>query len=268
MMPDTTQSTSHTLYRIQTALQRGQMVLHYQPQVELRSRDLVGLEALIRWHSPEKGLLGPLDFLPDVGRLGLSDALGYWVIEEACSQVHHWIGNGLPPMPVAVNISSGMFNDETLVPFLDSLLRRLSLEPRLLELELTERLFLMETATFGHQFMRLRDIGVHLAIDDFGTASTSLPGLMRFPVHRLKIDQSIIARSTCDEETGDLVFAIVKMGHALGLNVLAEGVETEEQAALLKEAGCDEAQGFLFSPALPAGQIGDMLRNVSQVRTK
>ncbi len=239
-------------YGLREALAHHQFELHYQPQINLSSAQVIGAEALIRWRHPHNGMQPPAQFIAIAEQTGLIVEIGEWVIEEACRQAMEWQKNGLPPLSIAVNVSAVQFRRGNLDKVIIKALERTGLEPRLLELELTESILLEDIDHLLAQLDVLKQLGVKLAIDDFGTGYSSLAYLKRFNIDRLKIDQSFVRDINTDPNDAAIVRAIVQMAHTLNLEVIAEGVEDEAMLKHLRESGCDEVQGYLFSKPLPA----------------
>ncbi|HZQ87444.1 MAG TPA: EAL domain-containing protein, partial [Acidimicrobiales bacterium] len=237
-------------------LENGELVLHYQPKIDLATRKIVGAEALVRWDHPEEGLLLPGHFVPLAEQSGLVVSLGETVLNAACDQQREWQQEGLRIVPVSVNVSARQFR-HGVVDLTASVLRRTGLDPRYLELELTESAAVDSLELTAAALAELRELGVSCSIDDFGTGYSSLSYLSRLPIDSLKIDKAFIqAQSLAD---ASIVAAIIAMAHSLGLKVVAEGVETEAQLAYLAEKRCDEVQGFLFSKPVPAEEFRRML---------
>jgi len=234
------------------ALERGEFLLHYQPRVDLVSGEITGFEALVRWRHPHKGLIPPDRFIPVAEETGLILPLGAWVLREACTQAVAWARQGLDPGSMAVNLSARQFRSPDLVDKMAGILRETGLAPGGLELEITESMVASHVEQAIATLDRLKALGVRLAIDDFGTGYSSLSQLKRFPVQVLKIDKSFIAGIPSDPDDATIVTAILSMAHAMHLDVVAEGVETEAQLAFLRRHGCDEMQGYFFSKPLPA----------------
>jgi EAL domain-containing protein (putative c-di-GMP-specific phosphodiesterase class I) len=246
------------------ALQRGELALFYQPQVELSTRRMIGAEALIRWRHPDLGLVPPCRFIPLAEETGLIAPIGEWVINEACRRNKAWQNRGLPPIRISVNVSARQFRDGTLTDVVAQALAASGLAAAWLELELTESL-LMDDREGGARTMReLRALGVSLAIDDFGTGYSSLSAVKTFPISRLKIDRSFVEGLPDNADDAAVAGAVIALGRQLGLEVIAEGVETEEQAAALAASGCDEAQGYLFSKPVPVEEFEGLLRTRSR----
>ncbi|WP_374316663.1 EAL domain-containing protein [Aquabacterium sp.] len=237
------------------ALEAGQLMLHYQPRVDARSGDILGVEALLRWHHPEMGAISPLTFIPLAEEIGLIIELGAWVIEEACRQLAQWRAQGLTSLTMSVNLSAYQLRDPGLVQTLAESLARHHIPPHVLELELTESA-LMDGAEANLRTMHsIRALGVGLSVDDFGTGYSSLNYLNRFPLDKLKIDRSFVHDMLHDPTHRAITQAIIGLGHTLDLSVVAEGVETEEEAEALRSARCDELQGFLYSRPMPGDAL-------------
>lgn len=245
---------------LRRALERGEFLLHYQPQVGVRGGRLVGVEALVRWRGVDGRLVPPDEFIPLCEETGIIVPLGEWVLREACEQGRRWHRQGLRDMPVAVNISARQFLQQDLVRLVGEVLRDTSLPPSLLELELTETVVMRDAEAAAEVLRELRSRGVRISIDDFGTGYSSLSNLRRFPLQALKIDQSFVGGCTVDPDDAAIVKAILSMARSLKLSVTAEGVETREQLALLRRHGCHAAQGFLFGRAMEAGEVAEMAK--------
>ncbi|WP_144006761.1 bifunctional diguanylate cyclase/phosphodiesterase, partial [Pelomonas sp. KK5] len=233
------------------ALRAGQFELHYQPQVSLGDGQVIGAEALIRWRDPVRGEIPPGQFIPVAEESGFIAPIGDWVLQKAVEQAARWWRAGRR-MPVSVNVSALQFQQPRFVEFVDRTLAAARLPPELLELELTESILVRDADEALRRLERLSALGVGMSIDDFGTGYSSLAYLKRFPIQRLKIDRSFVRGLPGDASDAGIVNAIVQMGNALNLNVIAEGVETEAQRDFLARCGCDEFQGFLFARALDA----------------
>jgi len=237
------------------AVSNGEFLLYYQPQIEVSSRRLVGLEALIRWRHPEMGWVPPLRFIPVAEETGFINQIGRWVLEEACRQQRAWQADGLSIVPIAVNLSALQLQKGDFAEQLDALMSPTGLDPAFLELELTETAVMRDAGRMAEMLQKLRERGIRFAIDDFGTGYSSLGRLRRFPVDKLKIDQSFIRDVTGTEDNATITRAIIALAKQLRLKVLAEGVETAEQFEFLEEAGCDEVQGYYFSRPVPAAEV-------------
>ena len=241
------------------ALERREFELHYQPKIDLKSGKITGVEALIRWRHPERGLIPPAEFIPIAESCGLIVPIGRWVLREACTQAREWQGAGLPQIPVAVNISSVEFRDKNFLENLRATLNETGLEPRHLELELTESVLMQHVESTAFVLGELRAMGVQLAVDDFGTGYSSLSYLSQFPINSLKIDRSFVQGITSERDDAPIISAVINMGRSLRQRVIAEGVETREQLAFLQSRGCDEAQGYYFSRPVAAEQFAKLL---------
>jgi diguanylate cyclase (GGDEF)-like protein len=242
-------SRMHLDHAMRQALAQGRFRLHYQPQVEIGSERIVGAEALIRWRDPELGEISPGEFIPVAEETGFIVPIGAWVLQQAVKQAAAWQASGLPTV-VSVNVSALQFQQPGFVDGVAGVLREAGLAAQWLELELTESILLQDAQDAMLRLQALAQLGVKLAIDDFGTGYSSLAYLKRFPIGRLKIDRSFISGLPNDESDAGIVRAIISMGRALRLQIIAEGVETLAQRDFLQQAGCDMFQGFLYSPAL------------------
>ena len=245
---------------LRRALERQEFVLYYQPKIDLHSNRIVGAEALIRWQHPERGLLGPSHFMDIAEDCGLILPIGRWVLREACLQARAWRQAGLPPIAVAVNTSALEFNAPDFLETIRITLEETDLEPRYLELELTERVLMRDAAFTNSVLHALAELGVKLAIDDFGTGYSSLSYLSQFPIGTLKIDQSFVNRMTSNPEHATIVSAVISMGKSLKLRVIAAGVETPEQYAFLLAQHCDEGQGYYFGRPMVAETLAPLLQ--------
>ncbi len=244
---------------LRRAIEQQQFVLHYQPQINLGSLELVGLEALLRWQHPQQGMVPPCQFIPLAEETGLITPIGTWVIEEACRQMAAWRCEGLPLIKVAVNLSSRQLRPD-LPQAVRATLERHGVEPCWLELELTESMLMHDSEEVIAMMLALREIGVTLSLDDFGTGYSSLAYLKRFPISKLKIDQSFIRGIPADPKDMAITRSIINLAEFLELNVLAEGVETEEQSVFLLQAGCHQVQGYLFSRPLASDVLAAWIR--------
>jgi len=248
----------------QQALERGEFVLHMQPQIDLQSGRVAGAEALVRWDDPLRGLIPPGQFIPVAESSGFIVPLGQWVLREACRQAAGWGQSQGQPIGVAVNISAIQFKRGDLVQTVTEALESSGLAPQLLELELTESTLLNQTENVLKTLQHLRELGVRLSIDDFGTGYSSLAYLKRLAVNKLKIDQSFVRNLADDAEDAAIVRAIIDMAHSLNLLTVAEGVETGAALACLRQYGCDEAQGYFFARPLPGDEFLDFLASHPQ----
>jgi diguanylate cyclase (GGDEF)-like protein len=243
------------------ALEQRQLELHYQPQVSLRTGAIIGAEALIRWRHPERGLVSPAKFIPVAEASGLIIPIGDWVLAQACAQAQAWRNAGLQPLRISVNVSAHQFNEGKLVQKVSAALKQTGLGPEWLKLEITESLLMQEVEHSIAIMKDLTGLGVHLAIDDFGTGYSSLSYLKQFPISELKIDQAFVRELSEQSEDAAIVRTIIALCQNLRLSVIAEGVETEEQACFLRQTGCDEMQGYYFSRPLPADEMANLLRS-------
>lgn len=245
---------------LRRALERHEFVLHYQPKVDLQSDSIVGVEALIRWQHPERGLLLPTHFVSIAEDSGLILPIGRWVLREACLQARVWLQAGLPPITVAVNTSALEFRAKDFLDNVRATLADTLLEPRYLQLELTESVLMRDAESTGRVLHALAGLGVKLAIDDFGTGYSSLSYLRRFPIDTLKIDQSFVSHMTSNTDDATIVSAVISMGKSLRQRVIAEGVETPEQHAFLMAQFCDEGQGYYFGRPMAAEALANLLK--------
>ncbi|HXM78361.1 MAG TPA: EAL domain-containing protein [Thermoanaerobaculia bacterium] len=246
--------------RLRQAIQNEELVVYYQPIVDLETNRIRSAEALVRWQHPDLGLLPPLEFISLAEVSGLIVPIGEWVLETACSQVRVWHRNGFPEITVAVNLSARQFQQADLVSRIVEALRVSGLPPESLELEITESNAMQNAEISISTLQDLKNLGVHLSMDDFGTGYSSLNYLKRFPIDRLKIDQSFVRDVTHDPDDAAIASAMIAMAHNLHLSVVAEGVETEMQLAFLREQRCDEMQGYLFSPPVEPERFEELLR--------
>jgi diguanylate cyclase (GGDEF)-like protein/PAS domain S-box-containing protein len=245
--------------QLRYALERQELLLHYQPKVNLKTGAITSVEALVRWQHPERGLLLPGQFLSIAEETGLIVTIGHWVLREACRQMREWLDAGVHAVPVAVNISSLEFRSEQFSEGVQAALKSACLDPRYLELELTETVLMRHAETTAHALGQLKAIGVRLAIDDFGTGYSSLSYLTRFPIDALKLDQSFLHDMNVISDDAIVVSSVVAMGKSLKHRVIAEGVETLEQLEFLQAIGCDEGQGYYFSRPVAAQQFAMLL---------
>lgn len=237
---------------LRQTLERKELLLYYQPQVDIATRQIVCAEALLRWNHPELGMLNPMHFIPLAEETGLIIPIDEWVLETACAQNKKWQDAGHAPLCVTVNLSAHQFQQPNLSETISEVLRRTGLDPRWLELEITESTAMQNIDTTIPNLTKLTEMGVTVAIDDFGTGYSSLSYLKKLPIQKLKIDKSFISGLTIDPDYEAIVNAVIAMAHTLKMRVVAEGVETEEQLSFLHSSHCDEIQGFLFSRPLPA----------------
>lgn len=244
---------------IREALEHDQFTLHYQPQVDLKTGNLIGLEALIRWEHPKKGMVPPFEFIPWAEKCGLITSIGDWVINRACAQLREWLNQGISPVPIAVNVSGGELADSVLYKKVADALKRNDIPPELLKLEITEDTLAGGDDLTTQHLNDLRNLGTTLAIDDFGTGYSSLSYLKMFPVDTLKIDRSFVKDLPEDSNGAAIIAGIIALGHSLNLKIVAEGVETQEQREFLKKEGCDIIQGYLLSKPLPTHELEEWI---------
>lgn len=244
---------------LRPALEHEEFIVHYQPQVNIKTFQLVGMEALVRWQHPGLGLLYPVEFIRLAEDSGLIVSIGEWVMLTACKQNKLWQDAGFDPVRLAVNLSARQFQQPKMVESVAQILKETGLNPRLLELELTEGSVMKDPDQAIEKLHELKAMGVQISIDDFGTGYSSLNYLKRFPIDTLKVDQSFVSDINTDANDAAIVTAIITLAHALELNVIAEGVETLEQLEFLRVLKCDEVQGFLFGKALPTEEFTELL---------
>jgi len=251
--------------KLRRAVERNELFLHYQPLVDVQSNQFFGTEALVRWRHPELGIVSPAKFIPLAEETGMIVAIGEWVLRTACMQNKAWQDAGLPRIAVAVNISARQFREKGLVQTIERILEESGLDSRYLELEVTEGVIMHDIEQVIAILQQIKSLGVKLSIDDFGTGYSSLSYLKRFPVDRLKIDQSFVRDITSDPDDAAIAQAVINLGHSLDLKVIAEGVETQEQLDFLRDHGCDEKQGYLISRPVPAEDFARLLMTARAV---
>jgi diguanylate cyclase (GGDEF)-like protein len=250
--------------QLRYALERGELILHYQPKVNLDTGAITGVEALVRWQHPERGLLLPVQFLTIAEDSGLIVAIGQWVLREACRQTREWLEAGLQAVPIAVNVSSLEFRSERFLEGVQDALKSARLDPRYLELELTESVLMRDADSTTDTLGQLKAMGVRLAADDFGTGYSSLSYLTRFPIDTLKLDRSFVQNIVAGSADAIVVSSVISMGSSLKHTVLAEGVETGEQLAFLQLHRCHQGQGYYFGRPTVAQQFAYSLETPSQ----
>jgi Amt family ammonium transporter len=241
---------------LRDALKQGEFELYYQPQVDCRTKAVVGVEALLRWHHPEQGLIPPCKFIPILEEIGINE-VGEWVLMEACKQQRRWVAAGFPELRLAVNVSIKQFRWPGFVGSVSRIIEETGIDPARLELEITESVLASDTDYCIRTLKALTDLGIQIAIDDFGTGYSSLSYLKRFPINVLKIDRTFIIECHTNSEDAAICSAIVSLAKSLGLKTIAEGIETEGQLAFIADEGCDYFQGYLFSPAVPAPEFAE-----------
>lgn len=244
---------------LRDALELRQISAHYQPQIDLATGQVCGVEALLRWQHPKLGMISPAQFIPIAEEAGLINRIGEWVVVEACREAMRWQRKGLPAVVMAVNVSAKQFVGGDIVQVVERALEETGLAADLLEIEITESVFAHDLDTTLEAMKKLSDMGVHVAVDDFGTGYSSLSYLKRFPVNKLKIDRSFVNDIETDEDDRELAAGIINLGHSLEMTVIAEGIETDGQMKLLQAMNCDIGQGYLFSKPLPADELVEFL---------
>lgn len=245
---------------LRRALEKGELVVYYQPKLDIKTGCITGAEALVRWPHPHIGLIGPNEFIPLAEETGLILRLGEFVLETVCRQQAEWRKAGLPELPVAINISARQFRQEDLADIIAARLRAYDLNGAHLDIELTESVVMLDADTTLNQLRQIHDLGIRIALDDFGTGYSSLSYLKRFPIDCLKIDRSFVRDITCNADDAAIANAVIAMAHSLGLEVVAEGVETAAQLSHLAQEGCEAYQGYLFSRPVPVDQFTRLLR--------
>jgi diguanylate cyclase (GGDEF)-like protein/PAS domain S-box-containing protein len=267
-MSERTEKRVDMLGRLRGAIARDELQLYYQPQVDVRSGAIIGVEALLRWNDRERGQVQPAHFIPLAEDTGLIVPIGEWVLREACRQAQVWRNAGLGPLTMAVNLSARQFRQKGLVQLISSVLAESGLPPACLELEITESTMMHRAEEAAAGLRDLHALGVQISLDDFGTGYSSLAYLHRFPVHTLKVDQSFVRDIKSDRDDAAIVSTVITLARQLELKSLAEGVETKEQLAFLRTRGCDSFQGYLFCHPLPAAQIEALLVSLREPGTK
>jgi predicted signal transduction protein with EAL and GGDEF domain len=247
--------------RLRRALVQDEFVLHYQPQVDMRTGKITGCEALVRWSDPERGLVSPARFIPLAEETGLIVPLGEWVLHQACVQARAWLDAGLPSLLLSVNLSARQLQQSNIVERVAAILDKTGLPAEHLKLELTESMIMGHGEEAVILLQSLKELGLSLSIDDFGTGYSSLAYLKRFPIDELKIDQGFVRDIPLDHNDMEIAAAIISLARSMRLKVVAEGVETEAQREFLLQQGCDAYQGFLFSEALPADDFSRLVQS-------
>jgi len=246
------------------ALEREEFFIHYQPIVSLDDFRLCGFEALVRWRHPERGLISPLDFIPLAEETGQIIPIGQWVLMQACKQMHRWQRRyGMEhPLFISVNLSGKQFAQTDLIEKVKNIITETRLNPRGLKLEITESIVMGNIEMATQMLQQLRDLGVQLSIDDFGTGYSSLSYLHSFPIDTLKVDKSFVMEMVDKNENIEIVRTIIMLAQNLGLDVIAEGIETKEQLALLRKLKCEKGQGYYFSKPLDTAAAEDLLSDI------
>ncbi|MGO4370460.1 putative bifunctional diguanylate cyclase/phosphodiesterase, partial [Paenibacillus sp. MCAF20] len=239
---------------LRKAVDNGELLLHYQPQIRTSDNEMIGVEALVRWNHKDRGLLSPGTFIPIAEETGIIYEIGTWVLREACRQMREWHLAGGPLIPVAVNLSSQQFHQPDLAGYIKAILDDVGLEPKFLELEITESM-MMDAALSADILKRLNEYGVRISLDDFGTGYSSLSYLKMFPIHKLKIDRSFIRDITHSGNDQAIVATIIAMAQNMNMEVIAEGIETKDQLDILRDKDCQKIQGYYFSKPLSANDV-------------
>jgi len=252
-----------TAMQLELALARGEFVLYYQQLIDVRNDSVHGVEALIRWNHPQRGLLNPAEFIPLAEETGMIVSIGSWVLRQACADLIRLQAFSPSALLLSVNISAYQLDEPTFLSELADILRRTGVVPGRLQLEITESIFLRDALRIGALFHAIRTLGVKIAFDDFGTGYSSLNYLASYPADLVKIDQYFVQRMSMSYVHTEIVQLIVHLARTIGMSVSAEGVESREQAAALTALGCDIAQGFLYSPPVPLTAMTEMLEQTS-----
>ena len=249
--------------RLRQAIEHGELTVYYQPQVNIKTRKIVGAEALVRWKHPELGMLLPEHFIPLAEEIGLIVKIDQWVLHAVCAQIKAWQKAGYSPPFVAINLSARQFQQPDFAQMMSDALKETNMRPESLSIEITETIAMQDTELTFRNLNKLNAMGIRFSMDDFGTGYSSLSYLKKLPIHKLKIDKSFITDLVSDPEDRAIIQAVIAMAHSLKLEVVAEGVETDEQIEFLRSRDCDEMQGFLFSKPLPAGEFEKLLLSVA-----
>ena len=254
-------------YGLRKAIEREEFLVYYQPKVDLKTGQIIGMEALVRWLHPEYGLVSPADFIPLAEDTGLIIALGDWVLLKSCEQNVVWQEMGFDPLHLAVNLSGRQFQQEDLLSTIQKILLQSGMSAKWLELELTESIIMHDPESAQKTLKQIKEMGISLSIDDFGTGYSSLAYLKKFPLDVLKIDQSFVRDICNNNDDAAIVVAIIEMAHSLQLSVIAEGVSELDQLKYLTEHDCDMMQGFYFSKPVPASEFTALLEEKKKLET-
>jgi diguanylate cyclase (GGDEF)-like protein len=250
---------AHVETGLRVALKNHELLLHFQPKISLRTGEICGFEALLRWQPPNGPMVPPAGFISVLEETGLIESVGPWAVRTVCEQIREWQRRGLQPRPVAVNLSARQFRDKNLDGIIADVIRDVGIDPKYLEFELTESILMQDTVQAAAMLRNLKSLGVSIAVDDFGTGYSSLAYLKKFPLDTLKIDREFVRDCVSDPDDAAIAQSIVSLAHNLGLRVVAEGVETKEQLQYLASVGCDEMQGYYFSKPVPQADCTQML---------
>ncbi len=245
------------MHSLRKTLDQDELRIDYQPQVDIESGHITGVEALIRWQHPEDGLIMPNEFIPLTEETGLITDMGRWLLDSACETIRHWSDQGLPDITLAVNVSARELMQSDFTEHIVHTLKKHNLPGQVLELEITENVLMRDMDQAVSKLKKLTDHGIRIAVDDFGTGYSSLSYLQTLPLNTLKIDRSFIADIECSNDSHTIIYAIVAMAKGLGLNLVAEGVESEEQLKFLKRIGCPTVQGYLTGHPRPSDEVWD-----------
>ncbi|MDH3900671.1 MAG: EAL domain-containing protein [Gammaproteobacteria bacterium] len=243
------------------AVEHGELELHYKPRINLQSEKIAGMEALLRWHHPEIGIIPSAQLIPAAEAAGLTTEIWNWVLRNACIQIKGWHDAGHREIRIAVNLSAAQFQQAGLLELVSATLLETGVDPRYLDLEITESTLMGNIDAAARTLRILHQAGIHLSIDDFGTGYSSLHQLRRFPISMVKINRTLVRDIAVDTDAAVIIRSIVDMAHSLGLRVIAKGVEITEQRSMLRDIGCDEIQGYFISPAVPPEAAEELLRN-------
>jgi len=246
---------------LRQAIENEELLIYFQPKIQLRTNTVAGAEALVRWPRKDEGMISPEEFIPVAERSGLVNPLGEWMLKQACAHLRRWADENLAPVKVAVNLSAVQFRDRDIPMLVSEMLAEAGVEPALLELEVTESAVMNDIQNAVEVLAELDRAGISLSIDDFGTGYSSMSYLRELPVHRLKIDKSFVSEVDENKAAGAIARAIITMGQAMELEIVAEGVETKAQLEYLREAGCDEVQGYYFGRPMPAVEFEEFIRS-------
>ena len=246
---------------LRKALQRNELVLHYQPQIDMSNGKILGAEALIRWHHSHRGMVPPDKFIPIAEETGFIIDINKWVLCEACRQAEKWNQDNFHPITVAVNLSGYRLTSQNIIQSIESALFETQYDGGHIEIEITENIIIQDTDEAASTLNKIKNLNMRIAMDDFGTGYSSLSYLATLPVDKIKIDRSLVMGCTSQSKNLVIIKAIIAMGHSLGKKIVAEGIETEEQYHLLKKMGCDEAQGYFFSYPVPPQEFARLLAN-------
>jgi EAL domain-containing protein (putative c-di-GMP-specific phosphodiesterase class I) len=240
---------------LRKALDNKELVVFYQPLIDLKTNKVIGMEALLRWKHPEKGMIAPGDFIPLAEETGLIEPIGEWVLRTACTQNKQWQNAGYPPVMVSVNMSARQFSNKNITGLISDILEETGLRPEYLGIEITESIVMQDVQSTISKLKHMHRMGISLSIDDFGTGYSSLSYLKLFPINNLKIARSFVFNITSDSPDAAITASVIMLAHSMNLKVVAEGVETEEQLEVLRRQGCDYVQGFLFSRPVAAEEF-------------